>query len=155
MFSTFTPSKYDTTIVAICLCVFLFIFVMISSEIEKSKNKFKDGIIAILAITGIFGLYALASRVKIFEYIFNILMVFGFILILFRDIISFYNKKKYSKGIIKEIKINYGRTIPSICFIITTVESSFRTGKLDLIGIFVIISLLIDLPMELFSKQLS
>lgn len=148
MFSTYTPSKYDTTIILICLFIFIFISVMISSQIEKNKNKFEDGIIAILVLAGIFGFSILTSTMKSFEYVFYIFIVLGCIFILLRNIISFYNKNKYSKGVSKGVKIKYGGTIGSIFSIILILKPTFNAGKFDLIGIFVIIVLLINLPMD-------
>lgn len=149
MFNTYTSSKYDTTIILICLCVFIFIFAIISCEIERSENKYKDAIITVLLIIGVLGFSALASRFMSFEYLFDLLIILAGIFVLSGDTITFYKKKKYKTGIIKEIRIKNSRTLGSIYFIIFILfQAAVHTRKLELIDLFVISALLIDMPMD-------
>ncbi|MDR3595705.1 hypothetical protein [Clostridium sp.] len=142
---TLVSSKYDIAIIFLCLGILMFVSSMITAEIQKKKNKFKYGVFNLLYIIGFFLIIIAAAKFNL-DYIFNLAIYISGAVILGKDIISFRVRKKCSNERCKAVKIR-GYWIGSIItFLVVTLLNKVDNPKFELVEIYFIIVLLIDLP---------
>ncbi len=143
--NVYSPSKYDTLIIFICLGLLMFIITMITADIEKRKNKLKYGITSLVFILGFF-LIVISANVFNLNGIFDFAIYISGAVILGSDLISFIIKKKHSKGRNESIKVRCYWIISIIIFISTALLNKAYNPKFELIEVYFMLVLLIDLP---------
>lgn len=141
----YSSTNYGTIIIFVCLGLIMFIITMINAEIEKRNDKLKYGITSLIFIFGYFLLIISATAFNL-NGIFDFAIYISGVVILGRDLISFIIKKNHSNEKAESIRIRCYWTSVIFLYFINTFLSKVSNPKFELVEVYFMLVLLIDLP---------